>query len=310
MSYIVFIAAVLLLALSLTPHLKKPSREIELASHFALQYALAALGLCLVAGFTAAGVWTYIFLLASLLLNLSQFAPFIGGGASELPPGPTLKILQANVLKLNQDTTRLRRLIAAEKPDIIMCAEVTPLFATLFTDLAGAYPYGIVEAEEKSSYGMALLSRLPLEAVESLSLDGPGKRALAAQIVLEGTRLDLVSIHPATPNRDMASRDREFAALAARYANSHARLIIGGDFNATPYCAAYKALLRQLPLKNAREGRGIMGTFPVFLPTAFLKLPIDHILAGEGLRVTACRLGPDIGSDHLPTIATVTLQAA
>jgi len=307
-SAVVFILALLLLLASLTPHLDKPTRELELASHFALQYALAALGLCVLAGLTYAGAWVYITLLAVLLLNLSQFAAFIPGGQSELPAGPPLKILQANVLKLNQDTTRLRQLIATEKPDIIMCAEVTPLFATLFADLAGAYPYGIVEAEEKSSYGMVLLSRLPFATIESLSFDGAGKRAMAAQLMFDGAMLDIVSIHPATPNRDMASRDREFAALAKRYEKRHEHLIIGGDFNATPYCQAYKALIKNLPLKNAREGRGLMGSFPVFLPTPFLKIPIDHILVGDALRVTSCRLGPDIGSDHLPTLATVTLQ--
>jgi len=307
MSFLFFLAAFILFLLSTTPYIKNPVKEAELASHFAFQYAIGAVILALLAGFAHAQIWTYVFLLGALLLSLAQFSSFIGGGAEPVET-PTLKILQANVLKLNRDTVKLRKLIAAEKPDVIICAEVTPLFAKLFADMSSSYPYGLVEAEAKSSYGMALLSRLPLAGVESFSLDSPGNRAMAAQLEWGGRVLDIFGIHPATPNVNLASRDREFDALAARYTTRHDNLIVAGDFNATPYCYAYKKLTRALHLKNAREGHGVLGSFPVFLPTGILKIAIDHVLTGTALRATSCRLGADIGSDHLPMIATIALQ--
>jgi endonuclease/exonuclease/phosphatase (EEP) superfamily protein YafD len=41
---------------------------------------------------------------------------------------------------------------------------------------------------------------------------------------------------------------------------------------------------------------------------ALLRTPIDHVLTGGGLTVTAAALGPSIGSDHRPLIATVRVD--
>ncbi|MDE1152008.1 MAG: endonuclease/exonuclease/phosphatase family protein [Micavibrio sp.] len=307
MAVLVLAAAAILFALSLSGYKRNPTREIELASHFALQYAVAAAGLFFIAAFFNANIWAYIFLTGTLLATLSQLLPFIFFSAEDPQPMEVrpLKILQANVLKLNTDPEPLRRLIETERPDVIALAEVTPVFAIMLAGMRGAYPYGAVEPEEKSSYGMALLSRQPLAGFDSFAPDGGGSRAMAAQLTHDGHVIDVISIHPATPNRDMASRDREFDAIARRIGARSRDLVLMGDFNATPYCQAYKKLVGALKLRNAREGFGLCGSFPVFLPTPLLKLPIDHVLVGSNLKVLSCRTGAPTGSDHLPLIATL-----
>jgi len=303
---LILLAAAALLALSLSGYKRNPTREIELASHFALQYAIAAVVLLIIAMIFSANVWAYIFLLGALLATLPHLLAFVPFGAEEPPPeARALKILQANVLKLNTDAAPLRRLIEAEQPDVIALAEVTPVFAAMLENMRGAYPYGAVEAEEKSSYGMALLAKQPLANFDSFMPDGKGSRAMAAKLTHDGHEIDVISIHPATPNRDMGSRDREFDAIAKRIGANSRDLLLMGDFNATPYCQAYKKLVRGLKLRNAREGFGLCGSFPVFLPTPLLKLPIDHILLGANLKALSCRTGAETGSDHLPMIATV-----
>ena len=47
-------------------------------------------------------------------------------------------------------------------------------------------------------------------------------------------------------------------------------------------------------------------SWPAPLP-ALLRIPIDHVLVGGDLLVTAPRLGPAFGSDHLPLLAAVQI---
>ena len=66
-----------------------------------------------------------------------------------------------------------------------------------------------------------------------------------------------------------------------------------------------KALARDLALVNGRREHGVMGSYPAWLPFGILRLPIDHLLASRDFTVIGARLGPDIGSDHLPLVTTL-----
>ncbi len=98
---------------------------------------------------------------------------------------------------------------------------------------------------------------------------------------MSAREIEFLSLHPATPNRDIGSRDREFENAVKHFSNRRGNIVVLGDLNATPYCPALKKLCRTLGLKNAREGHGIAGTFPVFFPFWWLRLPIDHVLVGR-----------------------------
>lgn len=311
LSVLVFIAALVLFALSLTPYLRVAAKAVDLPSHFPLQYAIGAAILLFFAAAFDASWRAYIFIFAAGLLSMSQLMPHLSFGRmhGHEEEGKPLKILQANVLKLNADASRLRRLIEDEQPDIVVAAEVRKPFAEMFQDLTWHYPYQRMEACERTSYGMAVASKLRLENCETLSLDGPGSRAISFRVRHEGEDIDFLSLHPATPNRDIASRDREFENAVQHCKGKPRNLVVLGDLNATPYCFAYKKMTKALGLRNAREGFGLAGTFPVFLPFSWLRIPIDHVLASENLHVSDFRPGPDIGSDHLPTITTLTVAS-
>jgi endonuclease/exonuclease/phosphatase family metal-dependent hydrolase len=59
--------------------------------------------------------------------------------------------------------------------------------------------------------------------------------------------------------------------------------------------------LKETKLLNARQGFGLLPTFPVFkFPIAFLMMPIDHCFVSEDISVQKIRTCEYIGSDHLP----------
>ncbi|HYD16935.1 MAG TPA: endonuclease/exonuclease/phosphatase family protein [Patescibacteria group bacterium] len=251
----------------------------------------------------------YILLAGALLLSLAQFLKYVSFGKLHDPletEGEPLKILQVNVLKTNQDTARLRALIAEEKPDLIVAAEVNGKFALMFSDLSRDYPHQLVEPRE-DRYGMAVASRLPFTAAELLCLSVKKSVAMAFGIRHAGVEISFLSLHPPTPNRNLRARDQEFDRAVKHFGPRRDSIIVLGDLNASPYCPAYKKLLRRLSLRNARDGNGLCGSFPVFLPTPLLRLPIDHVLVSANLQVHEFRLGPHIGSDHFPTITQVSV---
>ena len=87
--------------------------------------------------------------------------------------------------------------------------------------------------------------------------------------------------------------------------SDHDRTVLAGDFNMTPWCPPLRGLLgdrHQLHDARRTSGAGRLTTWPAALPSA-LRIPIDHLLHDASVTCTNLRLGPPIGSDHLPLIA-------
>ena len=280
----------------------------DLPSHFMGQYAVGA-GLLLAAACFAKTPKALLALLVLLLgVSLFQIAPLLPFGA-DMPTGKTLKILQANVLFINKDATRFEKLIAVEKPDLIVTQETPPAFAKMFASLKKEYPYQNLHPDGKTPRGLAVLSKLPFEKMAMTSFDHPNVPAQQFTIRLAKQGITFLSIHPFTPTENITRRDNEFSLIAGRFSkNQPENFVLLGDFNATPYCQAYKKLVAALKLRNAREGHGILPTWPTFLPTPLLRIPIDHMLVSKNIAVADFRTGPAFGSDHLPVIAEISLR--
>lgn len=298
-----------LLLFSLAPYAPVSTLLTDLPSHFVLQYFIGS--------FIAAGVALAFRCPRHLLavtavcavLNAAQLWPLLphGGVASA---GPSLKILQVNTLFLNEGPAALQRVIEAESPDIIVGAEVNSPFAYMFRGLKG-YTVSAIYPADETPRGLVLLSKNGTPTVQRIFLDDKRIPALEWALDFGGRRWRFLSIHPFTPIYNIAERDAEFEAIAKNYAHDTSDiLVILGDFNATIYCPALKKLTASLALRNAREGQGALGTFPANFGLPFLRIPIDNLLYRGDVAVTDYRLGPDIGSDHLPSLITLSLSKA
>ena len=99
-----------------------------------------------------------------------------------------------------------------------------------------------------------------------------------------------------------ASRDRQLRAWA-RLAELQPTLL-PGDLNATPWSRAFN----HLDALGLRRATGLAPTWPAAL-RGFAGIPIDHVLASRHwMRIDSSR-GPDLGSDHAPVLARVTLSS-
>ena len=304
---LVYLGAVAALLGSLAPYAHISVLLTDLPSHFVVYYLLGSFVLAVCAAVLKAHKSIWLILVAVVALNISALVPYLPAH-QQASSAAGFKILQANVLFLNQNSGALHQLIEAENPDIIVLSEVNPHFAQSLAKLKAAYPYHLIEPHHNDARGLAFLSRIPATAITRVTFGDDTVPAHLAALETEQGPLTLVSIHPRTPLHGLAQRDADFAALAEKFrGRADMPLVITGDFNATPWCPALKGMKRNLALRDARDGFGLHGTWPIWLPPP-LRLPIDHTLVSGHVQATSHRLGARIGSDHLPSLITLTLR--
>lgn len=230
-------------------------------------------------------------------------------------PGPApedpanCRILLANVLTTNRDTKPLFDLIDLVDPDIICVQETDSVWAEALRPLEGRYPlHSIVPRSD--NFGIALYSRLPGTLDGVLFQSEHHVPAIAATFDVGGTLVALLDIHALPPLGYYMTKRRngQIDSLRAWLEGQKGPAVVVGDLNLTPYSPIYRRLMRDLDARNARQGFGPQGTWPVWVP--FARLPLDQCIVSDEIDVVSCVSGPDIGSDHLPLIIDLHIPAS
>ncbi len=163
---------------------------------------------------------------------------------------------------------------------------------------------------------MVLYSRYPLRNVELAPVEASNKVTIWATVDVNGQAVTIVGTHPRPPitPESFQSRNIQLAQVADSLAAIAPPKVLIGDLNTTMWSPYYRQLVGTAGLINSRQGFGIQPSWPMvkqygpllhWLGLLF-SIPIDHNLVSTDVRVTAMRVGPPIGSDHLPV--TVYLQ--
>ncbi|MBV8683325.1 MAG: endonuclease/exonuclease/phosphatase family protein [Caulobacteraceae bacterium] len=311
----VFAVAVLVLAIvSATGALAslggRLSASLDVAAHFTPVWALGAAlatsaGLALGSAGRPSAAMGLAGLVACALLMAPELAVLSRRRAAPRP-GRTIKVIQLNLWRWNVDADKTVAWLAAQDADIVVVQEVIDRAAGIPAALAQAYPHQV-----QIRTGTQILSRLPI-------LEHAAHRARSTRTHSTGAwaRLD----HPFGPfdvfgfqatwpiPPGLQQRD---SADIADLLNSFDRrtLIVCGDFNSTPWSAGLRRQDRLFGLE--RRSRALL-TWPVQPYTKFRLtsplpfLALDHIYAGPAWSTVDMRLGPRLGSDHLPIVAVLT----
>ncbi|MDJ0700769.1 MAG: endonuclease/exonuclease/phosphatase family protein [Woeseiaceae bacterium] len=278
---------------------------LELFSHFRLQYLVIAAILLLL--FLLMRSWLYVWLmLATVALNAWFVVPWYLP-ADEAPHNEgRFKVLLANVFAENNDHYVLRALLDAEQPDIVFLQEIGMGWA-LTLDTWEDYPHRHI-VPRYDYFGIAVLSRLPLDTVEVVGSPPRGFPTLVVGTSIDENAVTFVSTHPMPPmnTANFEARNMQLASVAELVNESDGPKVLIGDLNTTMWSENYQRLVGSTGLENVRTGFGVLPSWPVFLP--FAMIPIDHCLVSGELHASDVRLGPDIGSDHRPLIATLQFR--
>lgn len=231
---------------------------------------------------------------------------------AEAGAGPaTLTVAVFNARYDPDAVARFAEWAQAEGVDVMMLAEAHGLDASDLGSLFAAWPHGRLSDAEIGAAGFrwttrsAVFSRWPVETREfARRATGQFSRPVIQLDVNhpDGT-IQVTGLHPFPPllPGPVVEQAAMFDAVAEQVP-ADGRFIVLGDLNTTVWSPNYA----RLPGLRAGDPR-FASTFPAPLSTG--GITIDHILVGDGLSVVHARVGPDLGSDHRPVIAGLTLSA-
>lgn len=286
----------------------------ELFSHFFVQYWVASLLIGVVLLWAGEARYRKAAIALFSLLSLA-LAPYYLDleGVSAAPATPGLRLLQFNAA---QDPARIVEWLARhpEQADVVLLLEATPDFQPGIQSLRRVFPHAWSRLEY-GPFGIALLSKYPLDGARTLDLAGEDYPALAANITPRGWRtpLALYGIHPPPPiSGELARvRDRYMERLAALVAaDKAAPTVVFGDANSTPWSPRFRDFVSASRLRDCQGGLGLLTTWPAVTArhSPLLGIPIDACLVSERLHVAVRHIGPELGSDHLPVLTELHLR--
>jgi len=287
---------------------------LDVLSHFAPLWLTGGVLAAVVAAVTLRGSFRWIGIAAAVVAVIASSLLIVPELTRPLSPQVQpaagvrqIKIIQFNARRGPGERMTAARWIVAQQPDIIVMEEVTPAIRDAILSL---YPYHL----DCDRCGIVVMSRVkPVETgLRGEWLDhwiASMGRATFADVDGGFTVMGAHIGWPIPPGHQQASAD-QLADMLDHFPKR--RLIVAGDFNATPWSAVLRRVDRRFGLERRDRAMfswpaGPVTRWKIDLPFAFL--PIDHIYAGSDWRTVKIERGPrGLGSDHRPLIITLALQ--
>ena len=279
----------------------------ELATHFYMFYLATAVVVATL-WWIMGRIWRSVAAGCVACVLLINLIPFYYSRTTGPANTSAIRILSANVLSRNANYNGLLQLIQTEAPDVILVMEVNENWRNALSQLSEKYPHRKV-VSRPDNFGIAMFSRLPLDDLTTELLGEVGVPCIVARMTVGNRPLTVIGVHVVPPMRSvlLAERNEAFERVARLALESNGEVVVVGDLNCTSWSPYFRDLLSVTNLSDSRLGFGLQPSWPTHpLPL----LPIDHCLVTNGIVVRDRRLGPDIGSDHLPVLIDVSLREA
>lgn len=210
----------------------------------------------------------------------------------------TLSVVSFNVWSKNEQIENAGRWLAEQKADVIVLEEMTPKSKELIGQaLAATHPY----VYDCGCNEIVMYSRRPWT-------NAGGQQRTAVQPAMswftfaadDGRELQVVGVrtrYVVHPNEHSAHYDW-LVGHAGKLGN---RLILAGDFNAAPWSWQMRRFAAAIGLVRH-------GTYGASWPARFPLVLIDNVMSTPDIQGVSFGIGPELGSDHLPVVATLALR--
>ena len=277
----------------------------DLFSSFRVQYfqlGLIGLGVTLWNRWHRLTIWA----IALICINYALVLPFYWNKPAPSNQ-PTIRVMLLNVNRANQQFDLIYTHIKNADPDIVVLEEITPQLATALEKLNPRYPHRF-EQIRTDCFGIAILSKIPLENPHVIKTQDSEIPTLVTQIHSSQGLLSIIATHPTPPVSQSlnALHKRQLATLVQTVQQQTHPTILVGDLNMSPWSAYFRPFLKDAALKNSMNGFGFQPSWPAQI--ALLRTPIDHLLHDPRIKIQHRFIGKEIGSDHLPLIVDLYLE--
>lgn len=240
-------------------------------------------------------------LCGTALLAVQLIRPNVGH--STMASNAHLRVLHMNVLQPNTAYDEAIQQALESHADLVSVQEVSPEWAQVLRQgLQRRYPYVHIEPR-RNCYGIALFSRHPFQEVRTITVGGdPFVEAL---LNVNGGPVRLLAVHTTSPISygHFRRRNDQLEQLGRYVARSDTATILVGDLNTVPWDQAFRRFCSRSGLRSMTPA--LHRTWPSVGP--FALIPLDHVLATEGITVRTIRTPAIQGSDHCALIADLQL---
>jgi endonuclease/exonuclease/phosphatase (EEP) superfamily protein YafD len=238
---------------------------------------------------------------------------------------PVLKLVNLNLWYDNENLDRVADYLIASGADVVGLVEATPDSKAALARLKTVYPHSLDCVGSLPKCQSMLLSKFPLTNTYAGPIDGryptiaiaavqmPGGAAVTVGVTHVLTpfarlREPILWVDPGLPAPRFADApDLEQSHQAANLAGFLQRqapdLVLVGDFNSAPWSPLQQAFRADTGLDNRGH---FLPSWPTLIWPIF-RLPLDPVFVRGHAQVTAIRLGPNVGSDHLPIEAEIAV---
>lgn len=222
----------------------------------------------------------------------------------------SLSMLSANIYMENRISAPLLELVEEYNPDVILLLETDQWWAEAVSSLKSDYPY-FVEVPLDNTYGMLMFSRYKLIGSEVAYLVKDDIPSIHTQVEMpSGQRIKIYAIHPEPPtpteSESSTPRDGELMICGKMAVKDSLPVIVMGDLNDVAWSSSTTLFQEVSQLLDPRIGRGFYNTFNANYP--LLRWPLDHIFHSEDFKLVRMVRLPDVGSDHFPIYAHLSLE--
>lgn len=265
------------------------------------------------------------FVVALLIVPVAALArwPEIAGGAavaavatyglampSVTPPGPVaaeaprFRVLLFNMWFGNRQHAAVAKLIQRENADLVVILESSLRARNALRKVTSAYPYRFDCTASGCDVVAFSRSRMLPQSIARTS-DANRSPYVTIGTEIGGCRLTLIATHmtrpfPHRPYGSQREQAREIGSVVGSIAGAK---VVLGDFNG----ATWGYVVRTIEARgNVRAATGAGGTWPSVLPEQ-LRIPIDHVMVGPGLKVASRTVLPATGSDHRPVLVEIAV---
>ncbi len=218
---------------------------------------------------------------------------------------PQLRVLSINTWHSNEDLAGLERYIVRADADVVALSEFGPNKVALLGRLKHAYPYQ-VSCAGAWACSQALLSRVPFSR-SGTQMPSPKSPPLVWAEFHVGAadvaKLTVIGTQIYRPSRRQDWHLAQLAGLAARVRKTEGSVVVAGDFNTTRMSQSFDDFVYASGLDVPERLLASWPAWPLPLP----QFQLDYVFVSRDLEVLEQRLGPMIGSDHLPLWTSVRL---
>ncbi len=295
--------------LTLAGFLSQYGWGFDLASHFRLQYLaiqLVCMGLCVIHKRKKFLIFITLFALINFSLIIPYYFPNTSPSQNKIT-GTPLKILLINVNSSNTNYKAVSNYIQKISPDILALEEINARWIAELSPILKSYPH-FKEVSQEDNFGIGLYSKISLDNVKAEYFVGNNLPSLVGKLIWQGQTLSLIFTHPIPPAsaEDFRWRNIQLEQIGLLKPTLEKDIILIGDLNTTSWSHSFKKLKRDLDLKDSRQGFGLQTSWPSFLP--YVGITIDHCLVSKDFVVVQRKIGPNVGSDHLPVFIKIILK--